>query len=110
VLFPGLHLQTPHFNHIFSLTLFVAGILGTLHRDLERQFVHHVFKQVVDVRISGMGVVTRRFHRIVPILAILVGSEATADSRFQSLLAAPANLLHPSRPAFTESLDWRKKL
>ncbi|KAJ0157343.1 hypothetical protein HZ326_0269 [Fusarium oxysporum f. sp. albedinis] len=80
--------------------MLAAVILRTIHPDQERQFMYRIIKQVLHVRISGVGVVARQFHYTASNLATLVFPEATADSRWQSFLPTPANLLYLNRLIF----------
>jgi hypothetical protein len=82
--------------------MLAAFILGTIHPDQERQFMYRIIKQVLHVRLSGVGVVARRFHHTASNLATLIFPEATADSRWQSFLLTPTNLLYPNRLIFAK--------
>lgn len=63
--------------------------------------MYRIIRQVVHVKISGMGVVMRQFHHIASNLAILVYSRVATESRWQSFPPAPAHHLYPIRYDFS---------
>ncbi|CZR38151.1 uncharacterized protein FPRO_06658 [Fusarium proliferatum ET1] len=72
-----------------------------MNHDQGRGFMYRIIRQVVHVKISGMGVVTRQFDHIASNLAILVYSQVATDSHWQSFPPTPANHLYPIRHVFS---------